>query len=192
MLMAYIWVGMAVFSVLFGAATGKTAAVSAAVMEGAGSAVTLCISICGAVCLWSGVMEVMRRSGLSEALARLMRPLLRRIYPRAFRDGDCAREISANFSANLLGLGNAATPAGIKAVEKMAAMNKSYAASNEICRFVVMNTASVQLLPATIAAVRAAAGSENAFDILPCVWVASLVSVSVGLLTARLLEAREK
>lgn len=189
MLMAYIWVGMLAVSVLYGCWAGTAGALSAALMEGAGAAVELCLSICGAVCLWTGVMELMRRCGLAEGLSRLLAPLLRFIFPLSFADSDCAEALSANFSANLLGLGNAATPAGIRAVKRMARLGAE--AENELCRLVVMNTASVQLLPATVAAVRSACGAQDAFDILPCVWISSLVSVSAGLLAARLLE-REK
>ena len=188
MLMAYIWVALAAVSVLFGTFSGNAAAVSGAVMSGAQSAVELCVSICGAVCLWSGVMEVLRRSGVSRALARALRPVLRRLFPRAWADARCAESLSENVSANLLGLGNAATPAGIAAARRMAERG----AQGEMCRLVVMNTASLQLLPTTIAAVRAAAGAQNAFDILPCVWVTSACSVAAGLAAERLLAGREK
>jgi spore maturation protein A len=96
--------------------------------------------------------------------------------------------LSQNVSANMLGLGNAATPAGIKAAKGMLRQSEGEGASDELCRLVVMNTASVQLLPATVAAVRAAAGAANAFDILPAVWISSIVSVSVGLLCTKLFE----
>ena len=188
MLMSWIWLAMVTASVLFGAATGRLDAVSAAVTEGAGAAVTLGIGIAGTVMLWSAVMEVMRQSGLLSALTRLLRPLLRRIYPRSFADPDCGDAISLNFTANLLGLGNAATPAGLQALTRMRAQSGNSTASDEMCRMVVMNTASVQLIPATAAAVRASLGAASPFDILPCVWLASLCSVCAGLLTARLLE----
>ena len=187
MLMTYIWLGMAAVSVLYGAYAGTLNAVSAAVTEGAQSAVTLCIGIAGAVCLWSALMEAMAQSGLLAALSKLLRPLLRRIYPRGFRDADCAEAISMNFTANLLGLGNAATPAGLRAAARMAQGNPGIA-GNELCRLVVMNTASVQLIPTTVAAVRASLGAAEPFDILPCVWITSLCSVTAGLLTAKVLE----
>lgn len=188
MLMSYIWLGMIALSVLYGCAVGSIADVSSGLMEGAGEAVTLCLSIAGAICLWSAVTEVMRQSGLSDSLSRLLRPLLRRLYPKAFTDPDCARAISENFSANLLGLGNAATPAGIRAVKGMVRLQGEPVAGNELCRLVVMNTASVQLIPATVAAIRAGCGAADAFDILPCVWISSLASVCAGLLAARALE----
>lgn len=187
MLMAYVWVGMLVVSVLYGAYSGNTQAVSAAVMEGAGSAVELCVSLAGALALWSGFFTVLERCGLAEKLAACLAPLLRRLFPRAFADPDCARSLSANVSANLLGLGNAATPAGLRTVARMEQLGRC---EKEMARLVVMNTASVQLLPSTVAAIRTAAGCANAFDILPCVWLSSLLSVSAGLAAAWLLEAR--
>ena len=109
MLMSGIWLGLIVLSVVFAAAGGELGSLSTAMLGGAQAAVELCISVAGALCLWSAIMEVMRRSGLSDSLSRLLRPLLRRIYPRSFSDPECAGAISSNFTANLLGLGNAAT-----------------------------------------------------------------------------------
>ena len=187
MLMTYIWLGMVAIAVLWGAATGTLGAVSAAVTEGAQSAVTLCLGIAGALMLWSALMELMRQSGLLDGLTRLLRPLLRRFYPAAFDTPDGGGDaIALNFTANLLGLGSAATPAGLRAAKAMARRSGG-TASNELCALVVMNTASVQLIPATVAAVRASLGCAAPFDILPCVWLASVCSVSAGLLTAKLL-----
>ena len=119
MTMAWIWTGMAVLSILCGLATGRGELVAAAAVEGAQAAVELCVSIAGMLCLWTGVMEVMRRSGLAEGLSRLLRPVLRRLYPDFARDRAVMDSISANVSANLLGLGNAATPLGIQAARLM-------------------------------------------------------------------------
>ena len=141
----------------------------------------------GALCLWSGVMTVMERGGLTRGLARLFRPLLRRILPRASRDADTLAAVSANVSANLLGLGNAATPLGIRAAQRMAT-GCGGTASDELCRLVVLNTASIQLLPTTVAAVRSAQGCAAPLDILPAVWLSSVLSVTAGLLAARLLQ----
>ena len=187
MLMTYIWLGMAAAAVLWGAGSGTLEAVSAAVTGGAQSAVTLCVSIAGALMLWSALMELMRQSGLLAGLTKLLRPLLRRVYPHAFSDPDGGGDaIALNFTANLLGLGSAATPAGLRAAKAMARRSGG-AASDELCALVVMNTASVQLIPATVAAVRAGLGSAAPFDILPCVWFASVCSVCAGLGTAKLL-----
>lgn len=131
-------------------------------------------------------MEIMNACGLSEGLAGLFRPILRRLLPNASKDPETLAAVSANVSANLLGLGNAATPLGIRAARRMA-KGCSGVASDELCRLVVLNTASIQLIPATIASVRAAAGCKAPFDILPAVWMASALSVTVGLLAAWLL-----
>ena len=187
MAMTFIWLAMTAAAVACGAAHGRMAEVSAAALEGAGSAVELCISLAGVLCLWSGFMEVLKRCGLEGKLAALFRPLLRRLLPDASRDEETMAAVSGNLSANLLGLGNAATPLGIRAARRMA-LGAEGTASNELCRLVVLNTASVQLLPTTVAAVRAGCGSAAPFDILPAVWVSSVLSVSAGLLAARLLE----
>ena len=186
MAMAWIWTGMVVLSVGYGIYAGTIDAVGAAAMEGAAAAVELCLSMAGIMCLWNGVMSVMRSCGLTESLSRLFRPALGRLLPNACRDEETLSALSGNVSANLLGLGNAATPLGIKAAQRMA-VGCGGKASDELCLLVVLNTASIQLLPTTVAGVRSALGAENAFDILPAVWLASVISVAVGLLAARLL-----
>ena len=186
MAMAVIWTVMTAAAVLCGLATGRMPEVSAAAVEGAGAAVELALSMAGMLCLWSGVMEVMRRAGLAEKLSRLLRPVLRRLYPAFAGDRMVMDHIAANVSANLLGLGNAATPLGLKAARAMAKRTPGVA-SDGLCMLVVCNTASIQLIPATVASVRAAAGCGTPFDILPAVWLASALSVAAGILAAKLL-----
>ena len=186
MTMAWIWTGMAVLSILCGLATGRGELVAAAAVEGAQAAVELCVSIAGMLCLWTGVMEVMRRSGLAEGLSRLLRPVLSLLFPQVSWDRGVMDSISANVSANLLGLGNAATPLGIEAVRRMERKSPG-TASDAMCMLVVCNTASIQLIPTTVASVRAAAGSSSPFDILPAVWLASALSVGVGIAACKLL-----
>lgn len=153
-------------------------------MAGASEAVAFAVSLCGSLCLWSAVMELMERSGLSAALSRRLRPILARLFPRASREPAIFQAVCENVSANLLGLGNAATPAGLRAAHGMAALPDG---ADELRLLVVINTASLQLLPTTIAAIRASLGAEHSFDILPAVWLSSLLSVSAGLLAAGLL-----
>ena len=158
MALTWVWVGMVCVALIYGAATGQSAAVGAAAAQGVQQAVTFCLTVGGMICLWSGVMEVMRRSGIAAGLSRLLQPVLRRLFPRASRDAQTmARELRGS------------------------------KASDELCLLVVLNTASIQLLPVTIAAVREAAGAAVPFDILPAVWVTSLCSVTVGLLTGKCL-----
>ena len=186
MAMTVIWTGMVVVSILCGLATGNGPAVAAAAMEGAAAAVELCLSMAGVLCLWMGVMEVMQRAGLAEKLARLLRPILRRLFPDFAGDRGTMDTIAANVSANLLGLGNAATPLGLEAARRMSRRTPGVA-SDSLCMLVVCNTASIQLIPTTVAAVRMAAGSATPFDILPAVWVTSALSVATGILAAKLL-----
>ena len=176
MALTWVWVGMVCVALIYGAATGQSAAVGAAAAQGVQQAVTFCLTVGGMICLWSGVMEVMRRSGIAAGLSRLLQPVLRRLFPRASRDAQTLDALSMNVSANLLGLGNAATPAGVRAAQAMARELRGSKASDELC-----------LLPVTIAAVREAAGAAVPFDILPAVWVTSLCSVTVGLLTGKCL-----
>lgn len=214
MVLTWVWAGLAAAALLCGAAFGRLEAVSQAALSGAASAVELALAMAGPLCLWSGVMEALRLSGFSAGLARGFRPILRRLFPRASRDPETLAAISANVSANLLGLGNAATPLGIRAVRLMARNSSrenagqgkagniairggaggiaGAAANDELCRFVVLNTASVQLIPATTAALRSAAGCAAPFDILPAVWIASLLSVAAGLSAERLFSRLER
>ena len=191
MAMAWVWTGMVVLSLLFGLLTGRLDAVANAALSGAESAVELSLSMAGILCLWSGVMEIMNVCGLSDGLARAFRPVLRRLLPESSRDSETLAAVSANVSANLLGLGNAATPLGIRAARRMA-RGCGGTASNELCLLVVLNTASIQLLPATVASLRAASGCQTPFDILPAVWLASILSVTAGLLAAWLLSLRSR
>ena len=183
MAMAWVWTGMVAVSVIYGIMNHTISAVGNAAMEGAAAAVELCLGMAGVMCLWSGVMSVMKACGLLDGLSRLFRPLLERLLPHASRDPDTLAALSGNVSANLLGLGNAATPLGVKAAQRMAA-GSGGRATDELCRLVVLNTASIQLLPTTMAGVRSALGAANAFDILPAVWLASALSVTAGLLAA--------
>ena len=188
MAIPFFMTALLMLSLVFGCIKVQMPAVSSAAMEGAQAAVELCLSMAGAICLWSGVMTLMDRCGLSRKLARLLRPVLRRLLPSASRDSETLAAVSANVSANLLGLGNAATPLGIRAATRMAE-GCGGVASDELCRLVVLNTASIQLLPTTVAAVRSAHGCAAPFDILPSVWLSSALSVAAGLLAARGLQA---
>jgi len=185
MAMSAIWTAMVGLAILCGLFTGRGEAVAAAALTGASAGVELCLSMAGTLCLWMGVMEVMRQCGLAAALSRLLMPLLRRLYPDFSGDGEVMSAISANVSANLLGLGNAATPMGLEAAQRMSAKTPGVA-SDALCMLVVCNTASLELIPTTVASIRSAAGCTTPFDILPAVWMASILSVSVGVTAAKL------
>ncbi len=184
MVMSWIFTGILLVSIVFSALTGRGGALSAAVAQGAQNAVTLAISTAGAMGLWSGVGTLMEKTGTTDMLARLLRPLLGRLFPQTKTDKALARDLSANVCANILGLGNAATPMGIRATRRMVDPRQPKRATDQMCRLVVLNTASIQLIPASVAAVRTSLGCSSPFDILPAVWVTSLCSASLGVLAA--------
>ena len=170
-------------SILAAAATGRGGETGKAVLEGAGAAVKLTLELAGPLCFWCAVTELLERAGASAALARALGAPLRRLFPRGARDGETRAALAENVSANLLGLGNAATPAGIRAAQGLARLGQR----DELCLLVVLNTASLQLLPTTAASLRAALGAAEPFDITPAVWLSSALSVAAGLGAAALL-----
>lgn len=186
MVMSWIWTGMVAISLIAAAITGNVADLSASVIKGAQAGVTLALSIAGSICLWTGVGKLMEHAGMTEILSRLLRPLLCRLFPSVKKDPVLEHHLSANVCANFLGLGNAATPMGIQAAQRLA-LGQNGVASNELCKLVVLNTASIQLIPANVAAVRAGLGCGTPFDILPAVWLTSLCSAGLGVTAAWLL-----
>lgn len=184
MVMSWIFTGIVLVSVAFAAFSGNGSALSAAVTQGAQAGITLALSLAGSICLWTGVGKLMESVGLTAMLARLLRPILHRVFPSTGKNTALARTLSANICANFLGLGNAATPMGIQSVRLMQDPNRPDMASHEMCRLIVLNTASIQLIPANVAAVRASLGCTTPFDILPAVWITSLCSATMGLLVA--------
>ena len=184
MVMSRIWMGMVALSIVAAIITGRGSELASAVIQGAQSGITLVISMAGAICLWTGVGKLMEHAGFTGFLSRLLRPLLYRLFPTAKKDTSLACSLSANICANFLGLGNAATPMGIQAAQRLATYSAKGVASDELCRLIVLNTASIQLIPATVAAVRASLGCSTPFDILPAVWVTSLCSAGLGVTAA--------
>lgn len=176
-----IWFGMIVLSILCAAINGRLGELSSAVMEGASSAVELSLSLLGSMCAWLGFLKIAERGGLTRVLATGFSPIIDRLFPDYREDLELKGKICMNLSANLLGLGNAATPLGLEAARRLARRSPGVA-SDSLCMLVVCNTASIQLIPTTVASVRAAQGCAAPFDILPAVWLASSLSVGVGIL----------
>lgn len=185
--MNYFWSICALISVFSALIFHQGSETSSAIIEGASTAITVAISIAGPMSLWSGLGNLMEHIGLTARLSKLLAPILGRIFPTSKADSILAGNLSANVCANLLGLGNAATPMGIRSVRRLQDPSNPQTATDEMCRLVVMNTASIQLIPTTVAAVRASAGCSSPFDILPCVWISSILSVTAGLFAAYIL-----
>ena len=180
---SFLLLSIFLLSTLFSLYFGTSSETGSSLFEGAEKALAFCLSAGGGICLWSAVMEVMERCGMASALSKALRPLLGRLFPCASGDSQTMAALSQNVSANLLGLGNAATPAGIRAARGLAWLGSE----DELCLLVVLNTASIQLIPSTIAAVRASQGAVSAFDITPAVWISSVLSVCAGLGAAAVL-----
>lgn len=187
MIMSWVWTLILGLSVVSSLILGNGKALSAAIMEGAQAGITLAISIGGSICLWSGAGKLMDVAGLTGILSRILSPLLHRVFPSTKKDKLLGQHLSANICANFLGLGNAATPMGIRAAKRLVRPDQPMLATDELCRLIVLNTASIQLIPGNVAAVRASLGSQAPFDILPAVWITSLCSAGLGLAGAWLL-----
>lgn len=187
MVMSWIWTGILLVSVTCALLLGNGSELAEAVAQGAQSGITLAISIAGSVCLWTGVGKLMEKAGMTALLSKLIAPVLNRLFPTARTDRLARHYLSANICANFLGLGNAATPMGIQAAKRLVDTSRPTVATDELCRLIVLNTASIQLIPATVAAVRSGLGASAPFDILPAVWVTSLCSASMGLAAAWLM-----
>ncbi len=172
--------------------SGGLSELSSGILDSARGAVELLISISGMLCMWSGFMRIAKDCGLIEKLSRLFAPLLRGLYSDIEPDSDAFRYMSMNISANLLGLGNAATPLGLNAMRELRKRSEEDTATDSMITFVVMNTASIQLIPTTVAALRKSYGSAQPFDILVCVWVTSVAALTVGLVSSRLMARRKR
>ncbi len=187
----YIWGGMILISLIVSLFTGKVDATAAAAAEGAGAAVQTCLTLLGILCLWTGLAKIGEQAGLIRLIARILNPLLKILFPKLEKDSAARGSIVMNMVANLLGMGNAATPLGIKAMGDLHKRNRMrLTASDEMCMFVVLNTASLQLVPTTLISLRQAYGSAAPGSIILPVWLTSVCALTVGILIAKFLERR--
>ena len=189
-----IWGAIILISLIAGIALGNSASLTTAVIDAATEAVKLLISIGSMMCLWSGIMNIAQKSGLTDLLAKLFSPVISRLFPDYSANKEVMGAISMNITANMLGLGNAATPFGIAAMKSMVKYSplKKGNANKSIITFVVLNTASIQLIPTTVSALRRAAGSNTPMDILPYVWICSACALAAGLTAVQLFSLFKK
>lgn len=185
----WVWTAMIVFSMVYAAATGKLGEATAGLVAGAENAVALCISLAAAYALWLGLLKILERANGMQALTRILRRPLSKLFPESFRDSKTAEAISTNIAANMLGLGNAATPSGMRAA---ALMRKGERITDEIAMLLVVNASSVQLLPTTVITLRTQFGSANPSDIVIPVLVSSVVSTAVGIVLCKLCARRRR
>lgn len=191
-----IWGCMLLIGILYGAVTGRLAEVTDAALSSAKEAVALCIAMAGIMALWVGLMEIARRSGLMDVMTRKMQPLLHFLFPNIPQDHEAMEYISTNIIANFLGLGWAATPAGLKAMEALARLEDEKKtvmqgiASNEMCTFLILNISSLQLIPVNIIAYRSQYGSVNPTAIVGPAIAATAVSTAVAIAFCKMMDRK--
>lgn len=184
----YIWMGLLILGFVVGIFTGRIDQVTKAAMDSAQSAVAVCIGLLGVMCLWTGLMKVAEKSGLVTGIGKLVRPIMAFLFPEIPKNHPALGAIVLNLVANFLGLGNAATPLGIKAMHELQTLNEDKkTATNSMCMFLVLNTAAIQLVPASIIALRTAEGAKKPAEIIICIWIASVCATIMGVIAAKLL-----
>lgn len=191
--MNYIWVFMIIVSYVFSFFAGTTDEVTKSVFDGCSNAITLVISLLGMMCLWTGLLEIAERSGLAKKVQKLLSPLVAWLFPTIDKNTDTAGAISMSITANLLGLSNAATPLGLSVMEKLEKRNLiKETASDEMCMFVVINSASITLIPTTLLTLRTSFLSKAPFEIIVPIWIVSIASLLSGIICAKLCARRKK
>lgn len=180
-----IWVVLLIAGIIAGIAGGRIDEIGKVIITSAGEAVEFCIGILGAVALWCGLMNILNESGFINFLAVLLRPVIRRMFPETEFNKDAERFIITNIAANFMGLGNGATPSGIMAVSALqdCAVGDKTCATKSVCLFLVINSAAFQLVPTTIIAMRAQAGSVSPAAVMIPIWIVSAISLAVGILS---------
>lgn len=181
-----IWVFMIIISVVIGMMQGLAPEMVNSIFDSTKSATENCINIVGMICLWSGIMKVAEECGVVHKLSKIVSPVLNILFPKLKKDSEARGAIALNMTANLLGLGNVATPLGLSAMEKMQEQNSDKdTLTNEMMMLIVINTASIQLIPTSIIALRVAHGSSNPVIVVVPILVASIASIIAGILLVK-------
>lgn len=184
----FIWPIFIIVSFIYAILNGRVADVNNSVFDSTKSAVDLSISLLGTTCLWTGIMQIASSTNIVKHLSKLLNPIMRKIFPDIKKEEKVHREITMNIIANIMGLGNAATPLGLKAMKSMQTKNKDKnKLSNSMCMFIVLNTASIQLIPTTVIAIRSSLGSNNPTAMMIPVWIATICAATAAVVSAKLL-----
>lgn len=183
-----IWPIFLIISFVYGLCFGDISKTNSAIFESTESAVTLCISLLGTICLWNGIMKIAEKTSIIEKLKKILRPILKFLFPKIKKNEEVYTEISMNMVANIMGLGNAATPMGLKAMKSLQKKNENQKVlSNDMFIFIVLNTASIQIIPTTVIAIRNSLGSKNPTAILFPVWIATLCAAVSAIMVAKIM-----
>ena len=178
-----IWPFFIIISFVYAIYSGNIANINTAIFDSASQTVTLCLTLLGTLCLWNGVMKIAIKTSMIEKLTNFLKPLISFIFPEIKNDKKISKEISMNMVANILGLGNASTPLGLKAMESMQEKNKNKETlTNSMAMFILVNTASLQIIPTTVISIRNSLGSANPTKIILAVWFSTAIAFSTALL----------
>lgn len=188
-----LWPIFIILSFIYAIFSGKIDSLNTGIFNSLSEAVELSITFLGTICLWNGIMEIAKNTSLINKLNNLLKPLINFLFPELKNKEKAKQEISMNMIANILGLGNAATPLGIKAMKTMQKENKNKdVLTNSMMMFIVINTASIQLIPSNVIAIRTSLNSQNPSLIIIPVWIATIIAASVGILVTKILIKKVK
>ncbi|MDO5556468.1 MAG: nucleoside recognition domain-containing protein [Clostridia bacterium] len=183
-----IWPIFLIVSFIYAILNGRVAEVNNSIFESTKSAVELCISLLGTICLWNGIMQIAAKTKIVKHLTKILNPIMKKLFPDIKRESKIHEEISMNIIANIMGLGNAATPLGLKAMKSMQKENKEKnRLSNSMAIFIVLNTASIQIIPTTVIAIRSALSSNNPTGMIIPVWISTVLAAGFAIISAKLL-----
>ena len=183
-----IWPIFIIISFVYAVITGNVENVNSGIFESTKKAVELSLTFLGTMCLWNGIMHIAYKSNLINKIVKFLNPILKKLFPEIKNDEKIKKEISMNMIANILGLGNAATPLGVKAMESMQEKNiNKNKLSNSMMMFIVINTASLQIIPTTVIAIRTSLKSSNPTSIVVPVWIATICSIVTGIIITKIL-----
>lgn len=183
-----LWPLFLIVSFVYGIFNGRVEEINTAVFDGTKSAVELCISLLGTMCLWNGIMTITCETNIVKKLTKMLSPIMKKLFPDIKKENKVHEEISMNIIANIMGLGNAATPLGLKAMKSMQKENKNKnVLSNSMAMFIVLNTASIQIIPTTVIAIRSSLKSGNATGMIVPVWIATICAAIAAIGSAKIL-----
>ncbi len=192
-MMNYIWPIFIIVSIIYAIFAGNIEQINNSIFDSCETAVNLSITFLGTICLWTGLMEVLKNTSLIEKLKKLVNPIMKILFPNLNKDENVYEEISMNIIANLLGLGNAATPMGLKAMDSLEKKNEDKGKlSNEMMMLIILNTASIQLIPTTVIAIRSSLESSNPSKIIVPVWISTACAAIAGISAAKLIIRKRK
>lgn len=183
-----IWPCFIIISFIYSIYSGNISNINNSIFESTDQTVELCLTMFGTLCLWNGIMKIAAKTSLIEKLTNFLKPLIFFIFPEVKNDKQISKEISMNMVANILGLGNASTPLGLKAMDSMQKINKDKTKlSNSMAMFILVNTASLQIIPTTVISIRSSLGSENPTKIILAVWIATIAAFFTAIILGKLL-----